>query len=48
MEGSIFVYDDCSEVENDTEENDNRGGKVSCFFTMTLFSVLVTEYNATL
>ena len=52
MEGSIFVSDDCSEVsnnkENDTEENDNRGGKVSCFFTMTLFSMLVTEYNATL
>ena len=36
MEGSIFVSDDCSEVsnnkENDTEENDNRGGKVSCCF----------------
>ena len=52
MEGSIFVSDDCSEVsnnkENDIEENDNRGGKVSCFFTMTLFSMLVTEYNGTL
>ena len=36
MEGSMFVSDDCSEVsnnkENDIEENDNRGRKVSCCF----------------